>query len=94
MKLQIAAFLFCFLLLAAAVNPPLRASSDGTYAIEGNCPVALVEAGKAVPGYSQYTAEYKGKVYRFPGAQAKAMFLRNPEKYTADLEAKYQRLKK
>lgn len=58
-------------------------------AIDGFCPIALHE-GALMKGNSEFVAIYKEKKYMFVNAQAKAMFLENPEEYTKDAEMKYQ----
>ena len=50
-------------------------------ALGGNCPVCLVETGKAVPGSDKHTATFDRQVYYFPSAKEKEMFLANPVKY-------------
>ena len=50
-------------------------------ALGGNCPVCLVETGKAVPGSDKQTATFDRQVYYFPSAKEKEMFLANPVQY-------------
>lgn len=60
-------------------------------AISGYCPVCLVH-GKLNKGSDNFTTEYKGKVYKFTGIDMQKMFLKNPDKYTKDLDMKYKKL--
>lgn len=62
-------------------------------AIDGFCPIALHE-GTLMKGKSEFVAIYKEKKYMFVNAQAKAMFLENPQEYTKDAEMKYQDIMK
>ena len=55
-------------------------------AIEGYCPVAYVEAGQAVQGSPEFTAEHDGEVWYFVNAQARDMFVANPERYTVQYD--------
>ncbi len=50
-------------------------------ALEGYCPVAYIEANKAIKGSADYPSTYKGVTYHFVSADAKQLFDRNPEKY-------------
>lgn len=61
-------------------------------AIHGFCPVCVLE-GEKVRGNDHFITEYKGKVYKFAGFDQQKMFLDNPEKYTEDLDAKFNALK-
>jgi YHS domain-containing protein len=54
-------------------------------ALGGNCPVCLVETGKAVPGSAKHTTTFDRQVYYFPSAKEKEMFLANPVKYAPAL---------
>jgi len=57
-----------------------------TPALGGDCVVAKVEMGKQVAGSVQHAALHGGRLFLFPNAQAKGMFLAAPEKYSsADL---------
>ena len=60
-------------------------------AISGYCPVCLMH-GKLNKGMDNFTTEYKGKVYKFTGIDMQKMFLKNPEKYTKDLDMKYKQM--
>ena len=61
-------------------------------AIHGYCPVCVIN-GMKVKGKDHFTTEYKGKVYKFAGIDQQKMFLNDPEKYVADLDAKFNALK-
>ena len=85
---------------------PLLYAGEGSYtegshkgddmagpAIKGYCPVCVVN-GQLVKGKDDYTAEYDGTLYKFPGQKQKDMFLADPEKYTENLDNKFWNLKK
>ena len=61
-------------------------------AIDGFCPVC-VASEMYVKGSSNFSTEYKGQVYYFPGIEQQKMFLENPEKFTQDIVKKYLKLK-
>ncbi len=61
-------------------------------AIDGFCPVCVL-SGKKNKGNDHFVTEYKGKVYKFAGMKQQKEFLEDPEKYVADLDAKYKALK-
>ena len=70
------AFLLCASFALAAdiqQSPPV--------ALDGYCPVCLVEMGKVVKGDPQYQSVRDGRTYYFPGPDQKGMFDKNPEKY-------------
>jgi YHS domain-containing protein len=50
-------------------------------ALEGNCPVCLVEMQKQVEGSQDYQSAHDGRIYLFPGQKQKEMFDADPEKY-------------
>ena len=60
-------------------------SVESNVALEGYCPVCVVEMKKWVRGTSEHTVNYDGKTYAFPGAQQKQMFLADPAKYVPAL---------
>ncbi|MDE2026975.1 MAG: hypothetical protein KGJ11_00360 [Candidatus Omnitrophica bacterium] len=66
-------------------------SPEATEAINGFCPVCLIN-GKKVKGKDNFTTEYKGKVYKFAGFDQQKMFLADPDKYVTDLDAKFNAL--
>ena len=69
--------------------PPMasgsRHDSADQVAMEGYCPVCVMEMKKWVRGSAQHAARYDGKVYYFPGERQKQMFLANPAKYVPAL---------
>ena len=67
--------------------------SQGKVAIDGHCPVCII-GGKVVDGNKNFATEYKGKVYYFVGFDQQKMFINDPETYIANLEKKYQDLKR
>ncbi len=62
-----------------------RAAAGTAVALEGYCPVCVMEMKKWVPGNAQFAVRYDGKVYYFPGEKQKQMFLANPAKYVPAL---------
>ncbi len=60
---------------------PVNTSPDGL-AIKGYDPVAYVTEGRAVPGLAEHEYQWQGAVWRFATTEHKAMFERNPERYT------------
>ena len=63
-----------------AADPEAYADTD--LAMDGNCPVCLVEMGQTVPGKPQFNTRYGGMRYLFPSAKQQDMFRQNPENYT------------
>ena len=63
-------------LAASAVN----LNAEG-FAIEGYDPVAYFNEEKAVPGDSQWTADYGGAKYAFSAQENRERFLQDPEKF-------------
>lgn len=61
---------------------PLAASQA---AMDGYCPVCIIEMKKWVKGNAAISASYDGKTYYFPGQEQKAMFLADPAKYVPAL---------
>ena len=80
---------------ASEMNDPTMAMEDANAqpAIGGFCPIALHE-GSLMKGNSDFAATYQGKKYLFVNAEAKKMFMENPEEYTKDAEIKYQDIMK
>lgn len=62
-----------------------RAGQQAPPALEGYCPVSIVEMRKWVKGDPAYRAVYDGRTYLFPNEQAKRMFQANPAKYVPAL---------
>ena len=52
-----------------------------TVELAGYCPVAYVEAGKAIRGVPRYPVEVEGEVYWFVDEGSQSAFVRNPGKY-------------
>ncbi len=63
-------------------NPAEFAQVD--VAMDGNCTVCQINAGKTVPGNPQHVARYNGLRYFFHGENEKQTFLNNPEKFAVD----------
>lgn len=62
-----------------------RAQQQATVAMEGYCPVSILEMRKWVKGDPAYQAAYDGRTYLFADAQGKKMFEANPAKYVPAL---------
>lgn len=60
-------------------------SAASALAMNGFCPVCIVEMKKWVRGDVQHQAMYDGKSYRFPSEKQKNMFLADPAKYAPAL---------
>ncbi len=60
-------------------------SKQSNVALEGYCPVCIVEMKKWVRGNPKHQATYDGKTYHFPGDKQKKMFLADPAKYVPAL---------
>lgn len=56
--------------------------SKASAAVDGYCPVCVMEMKKWVKGNSQFSVTHDGKTYLFPGEDQRQMFLKNPAKYT------------
>ena len=54
-------------------------------AMEGYCPVCIMEMKKWVMGKPEINASYQGRTYYFPGEKQKKMFEANPAKYAPAL---------
>lgn len=74
-------------LLLAAVALALMPFSvhAADVALEGNCAVCLVEAGKVMPGSEKHSVTFDRQVYYFPSEAEKKMFVANPAKYAPAL---------
>ncbi|QDV67852.1 YHS domain protein [Rosistilla carotiformis] len=64
-----------------AVSPP----ATPPLAMDGYCPVAILDESRWVSGDKQFGAIHLGKLYLFGSAQSQAKFLADPEKYTPAL---------
>jgi YHS domain-containing protein len=60
-------------------------SASGARALDGYCPVCIIEMKKWVRGNPNHKAEYDGKTYYFPGEKQKEVFLADPAKYVPAL---------
>jgi len=74
--LMITTMLFGTAVAAVAAEP-----SPPKVALDGNCAVCLVSAGKLVKGKDDFTATYDGFTYLFPSARERDVFSSNPEAY-------------
>lgn len=61
------------------------AAPNGAIALEGYCPVCIVDMKKWVKGNPAVQATYDGQTYYFPSNEQKEMFLADPAKYTPAL---------
>jgi len=62
-----------------------RAQEQAPLALEGYCPVSILEMRKWVKGDPAYSVVYDGRTYLFANAQGKQMFEANPAKYVPAL---------
>ena len=62
-----------------------RAEQQAPLALEGYCPVSIIEMKKWVKGDPAHRAVYDGRTYLFADAQGKQMFEANPAKYVPAL---------
>jgi len=62
-----------------------RAAQQAPLALEGYCPVSILEMQKWVKGNPAHRAVYDGRTYLFANAQGKQMFDANPAKYVPAL---------
>ena len=60
-------------------------STKGDLAMEGYCPVCIIEMQKWVRGKHDHQTTYDGKTYYFPSEKQKKMFLADPAKYVPAL---------
>jgi YHS domain-containing protein len=59
--------------------------SGPTLALEGYCPVCVVQMRQWVPGDARHQTTYDGKIYYFPSDKERQMFLADPAKYVPAL---------
>lgn len=69
---------------AAAAGSGTKTPTAQT-ALQGYCPVCVVEMKKWIKGNPQFTVQQDGKTYLFPSDEQKQMFLQDPNKYTPAL---------
>ena len=62
-----------------------RAQKQPPLALEGYCPVSILDMRKWVNGDPAYRVLYDGRTYRFANQQGKRMFEANPAKYVPAL---------
>ncbi len=63
-------------------SPPEPAPRPGDgLALAGYCPVSLVADHRLVPGRSEVTIAYQGRVYRFANALGLRLFQKQPERF-------------
>jgi len=84
-KLGIALLLLAGLLVARAQAEEGSASNKPALALNGLCPVALVDMNKEVKGDANIGLIYKGYEYHLSDERAKKMFVADPDKYTIQL---------
>ncbi len=70
---------------AGATGSATRTAQKPTVALEGYCPVCLINLHKWIKGNPLYQVTYDGHVYRFPGEKQKQAFVANPTKYVPAL---------
>ncbi|QDS86146.1 YHS domain protein [Rosistilla ulvae] len=72
-----------------AAQPPAGGSqsrmAQAKIAMDGYCPVCVIDMKKWVRGTTQFQANYDGKTYLFPGEEQKQVFLADPAKYVPAL---------
>ncbi len=68
-----------------APSSPGRSTQAAPLALQGYCPVCVVEMKKWVPGKPEHSVVYDGHTYLFPGEEQKRMFEADPSKYTPAL---------
>ena len=79
-------FLGLFLFAAGAVAPArAQGSKSPGPALDGYCPVCLVEARKWEKGSPAHKAVFDGQTYQFPNDAIKQKFVANPAKYVPAL---------
>jgi len=65
----------------STMRPPAASQA----AMDGFCPVCIIEMKRWVRGNAAVSASYDGKMYYFPGQEQKEMFLADPAKYVPAL---------
>jgi len=103
-KLKVFSMVFLMAMGLIAIRPVVSYAQDNAaigdvsdnskpeVAISGFCPVCVF-SGKKVEGNDHFITEYKGKIYKFAEMAKQKEFLEDPETYTKDLDAKFQKLK-
>lgn len=67
---------------ATASNTAGSSTKEIKPALEGYCPVCIVDMKKWVKGNAEIKSTFDGQTYLFPGQEQKATFDANPAKYT------------
>jgi protein disulfide-isomerase len=65
----------------AATTSQAPAAGKPTLALDGYCPVALVETGRWQKGNKQFGMIHRGRVYLFAGSEEQRRFQANPDRY-------------
>jgi YHS domain-containing protein len=78
---RLATLLAAALLAVTATSAVAKEGKPSPAALQGYCPVAYVEMGKAVKGDPQVSVVKNGHRYLFASADARKMFLMAPAKY-------------
>jgi YHS domain-containing protein len=66
---------------STARSDPARPKTETQVALSGYCPVSLISGKRLVPGQTEYTVQYEGRVYRFANALMSNLFRKDPERY-------------
>lgn len=83
-KLRLASHMLCVALMVATLLMSAANAADASKtkpALEGNCAVCLVNAGKLVKGNEKFSSTYDGQTYLFPSAKEQQVFDANPEQF-------------
>lgn len=73
------------LVLLALATGRATAATDARLAMQGYCPVCVMEMKQWVKGKPEFSSVYDGREYRFPDAKAKAAFDADPAKFVPAL---------
>ena len=78
-KRMVSAMLAAF--FAIGLASAAERNNQPILALNGVCPVCLIDANKEIKGDSKIASHYRGFEYRFPDADTKAIFDKAPDKY-------------
>jgi hypothetical protein len=67
-------------------GPPVASPGPQNVALDGFCPVSLVEQGTWSKGDPRWGAVHRGRVYLFSTAQGQQRFLTSPDRFSPVLE--------
>ncbi|MDX2038655.1 MAG: thioredoxin family protein [Isosphaeraceae bacterium] len=67
--------------IARGTSPGPIPPAPSPVALAAYCPVSLVDGHRLLPGKPELTARYQGLEYRFSSVDARAEFLRRPDRY-------------